>query len=61
MLSFCAVFNFWNCAEKEKDESNYYFPLIVKNNGKEGLKLSKMRKEERWLAQILRKALAETS
>ena len=43
MLSFCAVFNCSNCAEKKKEESNYRFPSIVKNNGKEGLKLSKVK------------------
>ena len=42
MLSFCAVFNCWNLTDKEKDKSNYRFPLSVKNNGKEGLKLSKV-------------------
>ena len=47
MLSFCAIFNWSNCADKEKDKSNYRFPSIVKNNGKEGLKLSKVRKEEK--------------
>ena len=41
MLSFYAVFNSWNCTEKDKDKSNYRFPSIVKNNGKEDLKLSK--------------------
>ena len=60
MLSFCAVFNCSNCVEKKKEESNYRFPSIVKNNGKEGLKLSKVRKEEKWLAQIFRKDLTET-
>ena len=45
MLSFCAIFNWSNCADKEKDKSNYRFPSIVKNNGKEGLKLLKVRKE----------------
>ena len=43
MLSFCAVFNCSNCAEKKKEKSNYRFPSIVKNNGKEGLKLSKVK------------------
>ena len=43
MLSFCAVFNSWNCADKEKDKSNYRFPSIVKNNSKEGLILSKVK------------------
>ena len=40
------------------DKSNYRFPSIVKNNGKEGLKLSKVRREK-WLAQIFRKDLTE--
>ena len=43
MLSFCAVFNCWNCADKKKTNSNYRFPSIVKNNGREGLKLSKVK------------------
>ena len=41
LRSFRAVFNSRNCADKEKDKSNYRFPSIVKNNGKEGLKLLK--------------------
>ena len=52
MLSFCAVFNSSNRPDKEKDKSNYCLPSIVKNNGKEGLKLSKVRKEEKRLAQV---------
>ena len=60
MLSFCAVFNCSSYADKEKDKSNYRFFSIVKNNGKEDLKLSKVRKEEKWLAQIFRKDLTET-
>ena len=32
MLSFCAVFNCGNCADKQKDKSDYRFPSIVKNN-----------------------------
>ena len=55
MLSFCAAFNCLNRAEKEKDKTNYRFPSIVKSNGKEGLKLLKVRMEEKWLAQIFRK------
>ena len=43
-----------NHADIEKNKSNYLFLSIVKNNGKEGLKLSKMRREK-WLAQIFRK------
>ena len=35
-------------------------PSIVKSNGKEGLKLSKVRREK-WLAQIFRKDLNETN
>ena len=58
MPSFCAVFNCSNRADREKAKSNYRFPSIVKNNGKEGLKLSKVRKEK-WLPQILRKDLTE--
>ena len=42
MLSFCALFDCRNCADKEKDKSNYRFPSIVKNNDKEGLKPSKV-------------------
>ena len=52
-----AAFSCSNCADREKDKSNYRFPSIV-NNGKEGLKLSKMRREN-WLAQIFRKDLTE--
>ena len=39
---FCAVFNYSNRADREKNKSNYCFPSNVKNNGKEGLKLSKV-------------------
>ena len=55
MPSFCA-FNYSNCADKEKDKSNYRFSSIVKNNSKKGLKLLKVRREK-WLAQIFRKDL----
>ena len=58
MQSFCAVFNCSNRADREKNKSNYRFPSIVKNNGKEGLKLSKVRREK-WLAQTFRKDLTE--
>ena len=34
------------------------FPQLLKNNSKEGLKLSKVRREK-WLAQIFRKDLTE--
>ena len=60
MLSFCAVFNCSNHADREKYKSDYCFSSIVKNNGKKGLKLSKVRREEKWLAQIFRKDLTET-
>ena len=59
ILSFCGLCNCSNRADKQKD-TNYRFPSIVKNNGKKGLKLLKVRKEEKWLAQILRKDLTET-
>ena len=52
MPSFCAV-NYSNCANREKDKSNYRFPSIVKNNCKKGLKLKVRR--AKWLAQIFRK------
>ena len=53
-----AVFDCSNRAVKEKDKSNYRFPSIVNNNGKEGLRLSKVRSEKS-LAQIFRKDLTE--
>ena len=56
MASLCAVFNCLNRADREEDKSNYRFPSIVKNNGKGGLELSKVRREK-WLAQIFRKNL----
>ena len=43
MPSCCAVFNCSNRADRKKDKSNYPFPPIFKNNGKESLKLSKVR------------------
>ena len=58
MPGFCAVFNCPNRADREKVKSNYRFSSIVKNNGKEELKLSKVRREK-WLAQISRKDLTE--
>ena len=54
-----AVFNCSNCANREKDGLiTSLNPSIVKNNGKEGLKLSKVRRVK-WLAQIFRKDLTE--
>ena len=45
---------------ERKGKSNYRFPSIVKNNGKEDMNFSKVRrKEEKWLAQIFRKDLIE--
>ena len=58
MSSFCAVFNCSNRADREKGNSNYRFPTMVKNNCKEVLKFSKVRREE-WLAQISRKYLTK--
>ena len=58
MASFCAVFNCSNRADREEGKSNYRFPSILKDNGKGGLKLSKVRKEK-WLAQIFKKDLTE--
>ena len=53
-----AVFNCSNHADRGKDKCNYQFPLIVKNNRKEDLKLSKVVKEK-WSAQIFREDLTE--
>ena len=58
MPSFRAVFKCSNRADREKRKSNYRFPKNVKNNNKEGLKLSKVRREKQ-LAQIFRKYLNE--
>ena len=58
MSSFCVIFNCSNRADRQKNKSNYHFPSIIKNNGKEGLKLSKVRRKK-WLAQIFRKNLTE--
>ena len=58
MPSFCAVFNCSNRADREKDKSYYRFPSNIRNNGEEGLKLSKLRREK-WIAQICRKDLTE--
>ena len=60
MLSFCTVFNCSNRADSEKDKSYYRFPSIDKNNSKKGLKLLKVRREKKWLAQIFRKDLTKT-
>ena len=56
--SICAVLNCSNQAVREKAKSNYLFHSIVKNNGKEGLKLLKVRREKK-LAQIFRKDSTE--
>ena len=45
MPSFCAV-NYSNYADREKDNSNYRFPSIVKNYTEKDLKLSKVRREK---------------
>ena len=58
MPSFCAVLNSSSRAYREKDKSNYHFSSIVKNNGKKGLKHSKVRRTKS-LAQIFRKDLTE--
>ena len=58
MPSFCAVLNSSSRAYREKDKSNYHFSSIVKNNGKKGLKHSKLRRAK-WLPQIFRKDLTE--
>ena len=47
-----------NRADRKKNKSNYHFSSIVKNSGKEGLTLSKMRREKS-LAQIFKKDLTE--
>ena len=46
MRSFYAVFDCVNRADRGKRKSNCRFPSIVKNNGKEVLKFSKVRREE---------------
>ena len=58
MPSFWAVFNCSNHADREKDKSNYCFHSVVKNNGKEGLKHSKVRRQK-WLGQFFWKVLTE--
>ena len=58
MQSFCPPINCSNRADRGKNKSNYRFPSIVKNNDKEGLKLSKVRREK-WLAQIFREDLTQ--
>ena len=46
MLSLFAVYNCSNRADREIDNSNYQFFLIVKNNDKGRLKLPEVRREE---------------
>ena len=43
---FLTVFNYSSRADREKDKSDYHFSSIVKNNDKEGSRLSKVRKEK---------------
>ena len=45
MSRICAV-NYSNYADREKDNSNYCFPSIVKNYSEKDLKLSKVRREK---------------
>ena len=58
MQIFCPAFNCSNRADREKNKSNYRFTSIIKNNDKEGLTLSKVRREKS-LAQFFRKCLTE--
>ena len=58
MQIFRAVFNCSNRADREKNKTNYCFPSIIKNIGKEGLTLSKV-KREKSLAPTFRKDLTE--
>ena len=58
MQSFCPAINCSNRTDRGKNKSNYRFPSTVKNNDKEGLKLSKVRREK-WLAQIFREDLTQ--
>ena len=46
MSSFCAVI-YSNCADREKDKSNYRFPSIVRNNSKKALEIWKVRREKK--------------
>ena len=58
MVNFCAVFNCGNRASREKEKSYLLFPGIVSNNGEEGLRLSKKRRDK-WLTCISREDLTE--
>ena len=54
MQIFYAVFDCSNCADKEKNKSNYRFPSFVENNGKKILTLSKVRRAQLvWLEMTL--------
>ena len=58
MQIFCPAFTCSNRADREKNKSNYRFTSIIKNNDKEGLTLSKVRREMS-LARFFRKFLTE--
>ena len=58
MPNFFVIFNCSNRVNREKNKSNYCFFSNVKNSGKEGLKLLKVRREK-WIAQIVRKDLTK--
>ena len=58
ILSFSSVFICSNRADREKDKSIHRFPSTVENDGKEGLKHSKVRRGK-GLPQIFRKYLTE--
>ena len=57
MQGFCAVFNWSNRPDREKNKCNYRFPSIVKNNGKRRLETFKSEKKK--MSQIFRKTLTE--
>ena len=43
---FCVVFNCSNNADREKHESYYYLPSVIKNNDKKKLEMFKVQKEK---------------
>ena len=45
MANFFAALQCSNRAERQKDKFYYRFSSIIKNNGEEGLKLSKLTKD----------------
>ena len=50
MVNFCAVYGCSNKSSKEKEKSFHRIPKVVKNQGRDILKLSKQRRKKWFIA-----------